>query len=394
MTALAVNLGGAAPIIVGGSGSNAANSDVVASIESFIGGSGGDNLAGSGAANTLNGGAGNDIFDGEAGADNLFGGLGNDTFNYNIGDGADAVDGGDDADTLNIVGGASGETLDVIWNGLSITNFEGGTVVNVEAVTADLNGGADTLSYAGSSSGVVVNLAGAATGFTAIADIENVTGTGKSDNLTGSAVANTLNGGGDVDNLNGGAGGDILIGGDGGDTIDTGVADDAAIDIVRFSTVGEYGDTVLNFDTVGAANDDEVEFGGALNTAFDDGNSDDNFLFVTGNGAAGTVAVTVGQANANAEALLLTGANGEGVLNALLGNAASVAAAFNAEFAITAANGEEALLVVNDTDSTNFALWQWIQAGGGEIDAAGTELTHIGTFQANATVGAANFDFV
>ena len=38
--ALTVNLGGAAPIVVGGSGSNAANSDVLVAIENFTGGSG------------------------------------------------------------------------------------------------------------------------------------------------------------------------------------------------------------------------------------------------------------------------------------------------------------------------------------------------------------------
>ena len=60
-----------------------------------------------------------------------------------------------------------------------------------------------------------------------------------------------------------------------------------------------------------------------------------------------------------------------------LGNAALVAAAFNSEFVITAANGEDALLVVNDTNGSSFSLWQWIQAGGGEVSAA--ELTLIGT---------------
>ena len=75
-----------------------------------------------------------------------------------------------------------------------------------------------------------------------------------------------------------------------------------------------------------------------------------------------------------------------------LGSAAAVSAAFNAEFAITAANGEDALLVVNDTDANSFALYQWIQAGGGETAAA--ELSLIGIFTGNATVTTGNFDFV
>ena len=69
-----------------------------------------------------------------------------------------------------------------------------------------------------------------------------------------------------------------------------------------------------------------------------------------------------------------------------------VSAAFNAEFVITAANGEDALLVVNDTVGNSFALYQWIQALGGETSAA--ELSLIGVFTGNATVTAGNFDFV
>ncbi len=137
---------------------------------------------------------------------------------------------------------------------------------------------------------------------------------------------------------------------------------------------------------------DRVEFGGALNTAWDDGNNNDAFLFASGNGGAGTVTITVGQGNGDIEALLLTGVGGEGVTTANLGNAAAVSAAFNAEFNITAANGEDALLVVNDTNANSFSLWQWTQAGGGETAAA--ELALIGIFTANATVTTAGFDFI
>ena len=96
--------------------------------------------------------------------------------------------------------------------------------------------------------------------------------------------------------------------------------------------------------------------------------------------------------NANAEALRLTGVNDEGVTSATLGSAAAVATAFNKEFAITAANGEDALLLVNDTNGNSFSAWQWIQARGGET--SGSELTLIGTFVSNATVGTASFDFI
>ncbi|WP_052810734.1 peroxidase family protein [Variovorax paradoxus] len=373
---LTVNLGGAAPVVVAGSGNNAANSDVLVGVENFTGGSGNDTITGSAGANVLNG------------------GLGADTFNYTIGGGADTIVGGGGNDTLNITGAANNDVLDVVYNG-AITGFEGGTVTGVESIVANLGGNADTLSYGDSATAVNVNLlAGTASGFTSIASILNATGGAGNDTLTGNAGANTLIGGAGNDTINGGAGGDILIGGIGADTLNSGAANDNVQDIFRFSATNEFGDVVSNFDANGptAAGDDRIEFGGALNTAWDDGNNNDNFLFGTGNGAGGTVNVTVGQGNGDIEALLLTGAGGEGVTTANLGNAAAVAAAFNSEFAITAANGEDALLVINDTNGNSFSLWQWVQAGGGETSAA--ELTLIGTFSANAAVVAANFDFV
>ena len=234
--ALTVNLAGAAPIIVGGSGSNAANSDVLVSIENFIGGSGGDTLTGSTAANVLDG------------------GLGADTFNYTIGGGADTIIGGGGADTLNILGAANNDVLDVVYNGgATIAGFEGGTVTGVETITANLGGNADTLSYGTSAAAVTVNLAaGTASGFSSIASILNVTGGSAGDTMTGNGGANTLNGGAGSDTLNGGAGGDILIGGDGADTINTGAANDNVQDIIRFVATADFGDTVTNFDANGA----------------------------------------------------------------------------------------------------------------------------------------------
>ncbi|RZI97697.1 MAG: hypothetical protein EOP78_00030 [Variovorax sp.] len=374
--ALTVNLGGGAPIVVGGSGSNAGNSDVLVGIENFTGGGGADTISGSTAANVLDGGDGND------------------TFSYAIGGGADTIVGGTGNDTLNIVGVGNNDVLDVVYNGV-ITGFEGGTVTGVESINVNLGGAADTLSYGLSATPVTVNLAtGAASGFASIASILNVTGGTGGDNLTGSAGANTLNGGDGNDTINGGAGGDIIIGGAGADILNSGAANDNVQDIFRFSAANEFGDVVSNFDANGptAAGDDRIEFSGALNTAWDDGNNNDNFLFASGNSSGGTVNVTVGQGNGDIEALLLTGNGGEGVTTANLGNAAAVSAAFNSEFNITAGAGEDALLVINDTNGNSFALWQWVQAGGGETSAA--ELTLIGTFSSNAAVVAANFDFV
>ena len=157
--------------------------------------------------------------------------LGADTFNYTIGGGADTIIGGDGDDTLNILGVANADVLDVVYNGGSvISSFEGGTVTGVEIITANLGGNADTLSYAGSAAGVTVNLAaGTASGFNSIASILNVTGGSGSDNLTGGGGANTLIGGGGADTLSGGAGADILDGGAGDDSLNGGAGGDTLI---------------------------------------------------------------------------------------------------------------------------------------------------------------------
>jgi Ca2+-binding RTX toxin-like protein len=213
----------------------AAIEDTLNGVENVTAGSGADGLTGSAAANVLRGGAGNDVLLGLAGADTisgdegddaitggtgndtLIGGDGNDTFTYNFGDGADNVDGGAGLDTLNIIGTATANTLDVIWNGSSLTNFEGGSLTSVEAVV-NLGGGTDTLTYAGSTSPVSVNLAaGSASGFSSIAGVESVTGGSGNDTLVGNSAANTLSGGAGNDSLTG-TGNDALIGGAGDDT--------------------------------------------------------------------------------------------------------------------------------------------------------------------------------
>lgn len=326
-------------------------------------------LTGNGSANTLNGNAGDDIIYANGNSDTLNGNAGNDTLFGQSG--SDTLDGGAGDDVLN-----------------------GGS-------------GTDTASYASASSSVTVSLAiltaqdtGSA-GTDTLTGIENLTGSASADSLTGDSGSNAIAGGAGIDDINGGAGGDVLIGGDGGDTIDTGASNDNVRDSIRFVAVGEYGDTVNNFDATGTGSQtDRIEFDGALNTAFDDGSTFFNFdtiSFVSGNGTATTVNANInpnfGFAS-NAEALLLTGASGEGVTNANLTSLSAVAAAFNAEFNITANNGADALLVINDTDGNSAAVYQWVQTAGGttEIDVA--ELTQIAIINANATVTANHFAFV
>jgi Ca2+-binding RTX toxin-like protein len=121
-------------------------------------------------------------------------------------------------------------------------------------------GGNDTLSFASTNQAVSVNLAtGAATGFTTIAGVDNVTGGSGNDTLTGDGNANVLNGNGGNDTLIGGAGNDtliggsgndILVGGIGADTLDLGVGSGSdTVMIGTMATVATGVDTVNNFNT-------------------------------------------------------------------------------------------------------------------------------------------------
>src|SRR5262245_56971787 len=146
--------------------------DTLSTIENVLGGTGADQITGSTGVNVIDGGDSNDIIIGGRGNDNLIGGLGDDTFRYDIGDGADTLDGGAGTDALQMTGTTSNDTLNVVFNGSSLTGFAGGSLTSVESATVDLGGGTgtDTLSYAGTTVGVTVDLgAGTAFGFAAAA---------------------------------------------------------------------------------------------------------------------------------------------------------------------------------------------------------------------------------
>jgi VCBS repeat-containing protein len=175
-------------------------------------------------ADTFTGTSGHDILVGRGGADIIHGGGGDDTIIYTTSDGPDTlIDGGSGSDTLQIVGTAANNSVNVVVSGGVIAALDGATVTGIEHVTLDLGGGTgDTLSYAGTGAAqsVTVNLAtGAATGFdTPVVNVENVTGGDGNDSLTGNGNANVLSGGAGNDAINGNGGVDTLSGGTGDDT--------------------------------------------------------------------------------------------------------------------------------------------------------------------------------
>lgn len=239
-----------------------AQGDYLVGIVNLIGSNtGGDNLSGSAAANTMNGQGGNDTLNGRGGNDILLGGAGDDILIG--GGGADSLQGGaglnDTADysasaapvTVNLTtgtgsgGDAQGDTLTGIERvigsvGNDIITGSAGDNTLIGGAGADVligGGGIDTVDYSGSAASVIINLpAGSGTGGDAEGDtltgITNVIGTEFDDQLVGTGVG-TLEGRAGNDllsgaaTLNGDAGNDTLLSGaaaqalNGGDGVDT-----------------------------------------------------------------------------------------------------------------------------------------------------------------------------
>ena len=268
--------------------------DSLATIENIIGSQGNDTITLGAGVNVVDGRGGDDFTIAGAGNDLLSGGAGNDTFSYTFGDGADTVDGGADTDTLNIWGTTGNNTLDVIFNGTALTTFEGGTLASVEAVTADLLDGSDTLTYAGTTADVAVNLlAHTALGFASIAGIENVTGGSGNDTLTGDALVNRLNGGAGNDTYFANNG-DILseAAGGGSDSVFTTSNTftlAANLENLTFTGVGDFTGTGngsnnvitggVGFDTLSSGGGSDTLIGGAGNDLMNGGAGNDMFAF-------------------------------------------------------------------------------------------------------------------
>lgn len=186
-------------------------------------GLGGDDILSGGANNdTLKGGTGNDALKGEIGNDKLFGEAGKDSLDGGAGD--DSLDGGTQNDSLlggdgndRLTGGANNDSMnggdgnDTIVAGPGADSIDGG--LNGPIVANDLLQGkfpGDWLSYADSSTGVVVDLGAPAT---AAGGAAGDTWTGM-ENLLGSNFNDTLlaaTGALPFQFVFGGAGSDIIL---------------------------------------------------------------------------------------------------------------------------------------------------------------------------------------
>ncbi|WP_183094223.1 calcium-binding protein [Nocardioides stalactiti] len=252
--------------------------NVKSDVEEVQGGSGNDQISGSGGANTLLGGSGNDelrgnggadVLNGQLGGDVLIGGAGSDTVSYadrlvgvtvtlngTAGDGAPSEGDWVQADIENIEGTQFDDYLvgNNAVNKISALHGEdyleglggndtidGGEASDVFGAAGFKDGadkfiggsGQDTIDYGDRIAAVKVVLSTtnggdgeAGENDTVKDDIENVTGGGGNDTITGSLYANILRGGEGSDVISGGDNHDFLYGEGGNDTLDGGSGSD------------------------------------------------------------------------------------------------------------------------------------------------------------------------
>ena len=321
--------------IVGSQGTDSMTLD--SGVNVVDGQDGNDTISTGGGNDTLIGGVGDDTLIGGIGADAAFGGIGSDTFIYAMGDGADAVDGGAGSDTLRVIGSLANDMLDVVFNGTDITGLEGGTLAGVEAVTADLADGADTLSFNATTADVAVDLGvGSASGFASVTGIENVTGGAGNDALTGDADTNTLNGGDGNDALTGGAGNDTLNGAIGDDTFI------ATVDDGNDSYTGGAGTDTYDLSATTAGATVTATSAASADTGTDTLSAIENIVGSQGNdtiagGAVGNV--LDGQGGADT----IDGGGGADIIIGALGNDAMNGGAGNDTFVFAAGFGNDVI---------------------------------------------------
>ncbi|MEQ1711270.1 MAG: calcium-binding protein, partial [Hyphomicrobium sp.] len=261
-TGLTVSLNGTATVT--GSGDTDANSDRISAFENFTGGSGQDTITGSSVDNVLDGGDGIDTYSMAATTAaanvNLATGtatsaqIGTDTLisieNINGGTAGDIIVA---STAANIINGNGGQDVVVATVDDVRDTFNGGTGID----TADYSGYAVDLAVT-LNLNTAVFVSGSGSEFAnldRIAGFENFTGGSGADLITGDNAANALSGGDGNDLLSGGLGADVLTGGAGNDTFVFNAAADSGLTTTTR-------DTIVGFEGGGAADGDLIDLSG------------------------------------------------------------------------------------------------------------------------------------
>lgn len=232
--------------------------------DDLFGDDGDDRISGGDSSDNLHGGDGNDTLNGGSGiADNLSGGAGSDTASYQAGLVGVVASLSNAANNTYDANGDRYSSIENLTGTSYADTLEGNASVNIliggngndkligRAGGDILNGGSgtDTVSYEGSTVGVVASLTGSSGNTNDAAgdvysSIENLIGTVSTDRLFGNDVANTLTGRNGDDSLIGRGGNDVLYGGAGADRLFGGTGADKFV----FKTFSESDATT--FDSV------------------------------------------------------------------------------------------------------------------------------------------------
>jgi Ca2+-binding RTX toxin-like protein len=272
----------------------------------------------------LTGGAGTDTL---IGFTNAIGGAGDDTF-VSDATGGRTLTGNGGSDTVSYAGTAAGVVIDLTGGAgtdtlVAILNAIGGsgddTVGSDATGGRTINGGGgtgDLVTYAGVATAVTIDLTGGA-GTDTITNVENATGGTQGDTITGSAVANRLEGGPGADTINAGAGDDTIVGdGAGGDAID------GQGDVDRVTYAGVATPVIVDFRSPAGVGTDSL-----ANVENATGGTNDDTFFSTatggrdivggGAGATGDTVSYIGVVAPTSLVIDLTGGAGTDTLTAI-----------------------------------------------------------------------------
>ncbi|MDB5337293.1 MAG: hypothetical protein JWN70_2912, partial [Planctomycetaceae bacterium] len=394
--ALSLNVAGVHTIADGGDDNDVINLSAMSTGATIYGGSGDDTLTGSSGADLIYGGSGNDLLIGGAGIDQeygedgndqfgdaslagngvaddtgndfFFGGDGADNFVWELGDGSDAIQGGDDAgDALRFIGTAAANAFTLSANATNPSHFN----LNLGAATVDTTGleqvilsaqaGADTVTVGDLTTTEVTSVnidLGAG-------DVDAVTVNGRvTDDSIGvgspaagsvafqglsysMAISNTET----QDSL-------TVNGNEGNDTIKVNAGVENTIGIVLN---GNDGNDYLSADaTLNGGNGDDTLIGGVGPDILHGGNGNDA---LTGNGGADTIDggdgtdVVVEARDANftiTDATLVIGAEGTDTLTSIE-EASLTGGASDNRFNIGAFSGKTTLVGGRGSDTVDFS---------------------------------------
>ena len=201
-------------------------------------GGGNDRAYGGAGDDFISGQAGNDALYGQSGADRIYGGAGNDLISGGAGD--DYQNGGLGIDTIDYTHWNGGGTYNLRTGQASFVGFYTEEIIDFE----NINTGSGVDRIFGTADRNVVR-SGAGNDW--------VSTSGGNDIVNAGAGNDTVYGSTGNDTLNGGTGNDVLVGGTGNDTLISGSIADR--DIIRYNSISERQDRIIDFDTTGALQD-------------------------------------------------------------------------------------------------------------------------------------------